>query len=66
MQIVIKYNCKQTPFLYKICILCCMDVWALLGRVTLYGSHDMRHTDFLRVDGGQQDTSVLGHHKNVL
>ena len=29
----------------------------------MYGSHDMRQTDFTRVDGGQRDTPILGRHK---
>ena len=28
----------------------------------MYGSHDMRHTSFLRVDGGQRDPRDLGSH----
>ena len=28
----------------------------------MYGSHDMRHTDFSRVDGGQRDAPSLGRH----
>ena len=28
----------------------------------MYGSHDMRHTCFLQVDGGQRDPWDLGHH----
>ena len=28
----------------------------------MYGSHDMRHTGFPRVDGGQRDPQVLGCH----
>ena len=27
-----------------------------------YGSHDMRHTGFLHVDGGQRDPWETGHH----
>ena len=26
----------------------------------MYGSHDMRHTDFPQVDGGQQDPREIG------
>ena len=28
----------------------------------MYGSHDMRHTGFPRVDGGQRDPRNLGRH----
>ena len=28
----------------------------------MYGSHDMRHIGFLRVDSGQQDARDLGLH----
>ena len=28
----------------------------------MYGSHDMRHTDFPQVDGGQQDPWEMGCH----
>ena len=37
----------------------CGPYWAVLR---MYGSHDMRHTDFPRVDSGQRDTPVLGCH----
>ena len=35
-----------------------LDVAILLT----YGSHDMRHTGFPQVDGGQRDARDLGHH----
>ena len=38
----------------------CGPYWAVLR---MYKSHDMRHTDFPRVDGGQRDTPVLGRHR---
>ena len=28
----------------------------------MYGSHDMRHTGFSHVDGGQRDLQELGRH----
>ena len=28
----------------------------------MYGSHDMRHTGFPQVDGGQRDPREMGHH----
>ena len=28
----------------------------------MYGSHDMRHTGFPQVDGGQQDPREMGRH----
>ena len=36
-----------------------LDVTILL----MYGSHDMRHTGFSQVDGGQQDPREMGRHK---
>ena len=30
-----------------------------------YGSHDMRHTGFPQVDGGQRDPWDLGHHSGL-
>ena len=41
----------------------CGPYWAVLR---MYGSHDMRHIDFPRVDSGQRDTPVLGRHKTFL
>ena len=29
----------------------------------MYGSHDMRHTGFPQVDGGQRDPGEMGHQK---
>ena len=29
----------------------------------MYGSHDMRHTGFLQVNGGQRDPRDSGHHR---
>ena len=37
----------------------CRPVWPFL---LMYGSHDVRHTGFSQVDGGQRDTPVLGRH----
>ena len=34
--------------------------WSFL---LMYGSHDMRHTDFTQVDGGQRDPRESGRHK---
>ena len=34
--------------------------WSFL---LMYGSHDMRHTGFPQVDGGQRDPRELGRHK---
>ena len=34
--------------------------WPLL---LIYGSHDMRHTSFPQVDGGQRDPRNSGRHK---
>ena len=28
----------------------------------IYGSHDMRHTGFLQIDGGQRDPREMGRH----
>ena len=30
----------------------------------MYGSHDMRHTGFSQVDGGQRDPREMGCHKS--
>ena len=52
--------------MYKIyiCVVwMCGPYWAVLR---IYGSHDMRHTDFPRVDGGQRDTPVLGRHNKYM
>ena len=38
----------------------CRPMWAFL---LTYGSHDMRHTGFLQVDGGQRDTREMGRHR---
>ena len=35
------------------------STWPLL---LTYGSHDMRHTGFPQVDGGQQDPREMGRH----
>ena len=32
----------------------------------MYGSHDMRHTGFPQVDGGQRDPREIWRHKLVL
>ena len=37
--------------------------WSFL---LMYGSHDMRHTGFPRVDGGQRDPRNLGRHNFIL
>ena len=34
--------------------------WVIL---LMYGTHDMRHTGFPQVDGGQRDPRKLGRHK---
>ena len=34
--------------------------------VLIYGSHDMRHTGFPQVDGGQRDPRELGRHPTNL
>ena len=39
----------------------CRPMWPFL---LTYGSHDVRHTGFPQVDGGQRDSRDLGHHKN--
>ena len=31
----------------------------------MYESHDMRHTGFPQVDGGQQDPRELGRHNKI-
>ena len=35
----------------------CRSMWPFL---LMYGSHDMRHTGFLQVDGGQRDNPGNG------
>ena len=42
-----------------------MDVWANVAILLMYGSHDMRHTGFPQVDGGQQDPWDLGRYNLV-
>ena len=37
----------------------CRPMWPFL---LIYGSHNMRHTDFLQVDGGQRDPREMGLH----
>ena len=37
--------------------------WSFL---LMYGSHDMRHPGFSRVDGGQRDLRDLGRHNFIL
>ena len=39
----------------------CRPMWPFL----LYGSHDMRHTGFSQVDGGQRDPREMGRHSLV-
>ena len=38
----------------------CSPMWPFL---LMYGSHDMRHTGFPQVDGGQRDPREMGCHK---
>ena len=38
----------------------CRPRWLFL---LTYGSHNMRHTGFPQVDGGQRDTQEMGRHK---
>ena len=38
----------------------CRLMWPFL---IMYGSHDMRHTNFPQVDGGQWDPRGMGRHK---
>ena len=40
----------------------CKPMWPFL---LMYGSHDMRHTGFPQVDGGQRDPREMGHHRAV-
>ena len=37
----------------------CRPMWPFL---LMYGSHDMRHTGFPQVDGGQRDPWEMGRH----
>ena len=37
----------------------CKPMWPFFLK---YGSHDMRHTGFLQVNGGQQDPWEMGRH----
>ena len=37
----------------------CRPMWSFL---LMYGSHDMRHTGFPQVDGGQRDPRGMGRH----
>ena len=39
----------------------CRPMWPFLF---MYGSHDMRHTGFPQVDGGQRDPWVMGRHSH--
>ena len=39
-----------------------MPMWPFL---LIYGSHDMRHTGFSQVDGGQRDPQEMGRHSLV-
>ena len=36
--------------------------WSFL---LMYGSHDMRHTDFPQIDGGQRDPREMGRHTTL-
>ena len=38
----------------------CRPMWPFL---LMYGSHDMRHTGFPQVDGGQRDPPEMGRHR---
>ena len=40
----------------------CRPMWPFL---LMYGSHDMKHTGFQQVDGGQRDPREMGSHKNT-
>ena len=40
----------------------CRPMWPFL---LMYGSHDMRHTGFPHVDGGQRDPREMGHQSLV-
>ena len=40
----------------------CRLMWPLL---LMYESHDMRHTGFLQVDGGQRDPREMGRHSEA-
>ena len=37
----------------------CRPMWPFL---LIYGSHDIRHTSFPQVDGGQRDPREMGRH----
>ena len=37
----------------------CRPMWPFL---LMYGSHNMRHTGFSQVDGGQRDSREMGCH----
>ena len=41
----------------------CRPMWPFL---LMCVSHDMRHTGFSQVDGGQQDPQKMGRHKESL
>ena len=41
----------------------CRPMWPFL---LMYGSHDMRHTGFPHVDGGQRDPQEMERHKTRL
>ena len=40
----------------------CRPMWPIL---LMYGSHDMRHTGFPQVDGGQRDPRESGRHNSA-
>ena len=42
-----------------------IDVWAQATVLLMYGSHDMRHTGFPRVDGLSKDPQESGRHSLV-
>ena len=42
-----------------------MDVWVNVVISLMYGSHDMRHTSFLRVDGLSLDPRDLRRHSSL-
>ena len=43
-----------------------MDEWTNVAILLTYESHDMRHTGFPQVDGGQRDPRELGRHISTL
>ena len=48
-----------SPFFIKLEFSLVLQIWPFL---LMYGSHDMRHTGFPQVDGGQRDPQGLGRH----